>query len=381
MPRSVKYTEQSAAVSVKQALTIWLCGMVSAPGINLRQIQNYGLRRNKLVEEQWTYEEFVEQVKQKLHEEFSYPLEQITFYKKGFTSQEEKEQMWIRDCNTKYTDIESDELQKDFLKLEIREDEQITRVHRISIGDLFEDYQKKGFEAAFDLVRKGQVDMETSKAGNDRIRLRVEGNYEELKETLIIRPLNYSLHIRDLRGCVYRRFSDFALVLYQVLGNANQSLMTSKIERTELEKWGMAGKEEQIMEEAMRNTMRLYPACVYDKRVNKEVDFLEGDFTRKDITFNQILLSTKATTNGAVALLYPGVVEKMMKIMNGAFYAVFMNINDVMIFDLKDTFARRYVEQAKSSSNLGEMLSGKLYLCDEHGVNPASQFVMYSGKR
>ena len=93
----------------------------------------------------------------------------------------------------------------------------------------------------------------------------------------------------------------------------------------------------------------------------------------------QILLSSSATTNGALALLYPGVVEKMMKIMGGPFNAVFMNINDVMIFDLKNPMASNYAEQAKESGKLGEMLSGKVYMCDENGVNPASLIMMYPG--
>lgn len=43
--------------------------------------------------------------------------------------------------------------------------------------------------------------------------------------------------------------------------------------------------------------------------------------------------------------------------MGGAFTAVFMNINDVMIFDYDALLAHKYAKTAGDSSPLGEMLS------------------------
>ena len=204
----------------------------------------------------------------------------------------------------------------------------------------------------------------------DRIEKRLSTSYKEIRGQLIVRPLNYSLHIRDLKGCVYKKISDFVLALYQVLSDTGSSLATSKIRRDELKKWGMEEQEEKVIEDALENTARLYPACVYDKRIGCEVDFLKTDISRDDITFfsDHILLSTFRTTNGATALFYPGVREKMMDIMGGAFVAVFMNTNDVMIFDKKDPAAYRFLETAKHSSDIGEMLSGRLYLCEGNDI-------------
>ena len=135
--------------------------------------------------------------------------------------------------------------------------------------------------------------------------------------------------------------------------------------------------EEKVMQAALENSMRLFPPCVHNFKLQKEVNFLSEGFSKEEIMFTspftnkkQLLLSTFGTVNGAVALFYPGVIEKMMKVMEGPFLAVFMNINDVMIFERTDIASgRQFAGTAKSGSKLGEMLSGKLYLCDEKGIH------------
>ena len=147
-----------------------------------------------------------------------------------------------------------------------------------------------------------------------------------------------------------------------------------------MKKWGIS--EEQAIQDALENTARLFPACVYDQRTQKEENLLEKDFEKKDITMHavhgdHILVSTFKPINGAVALFYPGVQEKLLQIMGGPFQAVFMNTNDVMIFDKNDNKAYHFAENAKKSGPMGEMLSEKLYLCDGKSITPGIVMKMY----
>ena len=48
----------------------------------------------------------------------------------------------------------------------------------------------------------------------------------------------------------------------------------------------------------------------------------------------------------------------------------FMDSLIVKIFDRKDRMAYAYAETAKESGKMGEMLSGKPYLCDEKEICP-----------
>ena len=328
-----------------------------------------------------TYQEFIEQVKKQAHEELGYSLELMKFYPEGYTSDDPQMAVWIQDSNMRFVGKEDTKLLTDFLTMEVPEGKGHASIHRIAIRQMYEDAVKYGFDAAFRDISKLQEDINAAQVDQGRIELRATANYEQIRDQLIIRPLNYSLHIRDLNGCVYKRISDFALVLYQLLGDANHSLITSKIKRSELKRWGMEGQEEKVIRDALENTARLYPPCVYDQRTHKEENFLEKEFTKDDITFrlrtDQILLSTFTSTNGAVALFYPGVAEKMKKIMGGPFVAVFMNINDIMIFDKDDEMAYHMAQTARVSSKLGEMLSEKMYLCDGENITPGLVVKVY----
>ena len=53
--------------------------------------------------------------------------------------------------------------------------------------------------------------------------------------------------------------------------------------------------------------------------------------------------------------------------------AVFMNVNDVLLFELDDPSIWRYAKVASKSSDMGEMLSGKCYLCDQNGITVAER--------
>ena len=315
-----------------------------------------------------TYPECIEQIKKQAHEELGFPLEKMKFYPAGFTSDDPKMIEWIKDCNLKFMGEENTTLLTDFLTIEVPEAGHYSSIHRIAIRRMHEGAEKNGFDSVFKDIRSMQKDMEAAQIDRSRLDDRSAADYEVIRKQLILRPLNYGLHIQDLHGCVYGKMSDFVLALYQILGDSNHSLVTSKIKRDELKRWGMEDQEDKVMRDALENTARLYPACVYDQRTQREADFLEGEFTKEDITFldQYILLTTFKTNNGAVSLFYPGVIEKMMKIMGGPFVAVFMNVNDVMIFDKekKDSLAVMFADTAKKSSKMGEMLSGKTYLCD-----------------
>ena len=328
-----------------------------------------------------TYEEFLEKFKEKLQTELGYTHDKIEFLPEGYTSKDPKRLEWIIDSNMRYCGAEAPWLLTDFFLLtkDDRNPLNTTMVQRVAIRKMYEDALQNGFDAAFDQVRETEKKLdEAPPVSKGSLTKRSEGGYEGIQDQLILRPLNYGLHIQDLHNCVYKKFSDFVLVLYQLLGDADHSLMTSRIMRDELYRWHMEKQMDKVFQDAMENTLRLFPPVVYDKRVGKEVNFLEGDFKKEDIVFQEfpgiakdmILLSTTKTTNGAIALFYPGVVEKLMTVMGGPFAAVFMNINDVMIFARNDTHADWAADTARRSGPMGEMLSGKKYLCDKSGIKP-----------
>ena len=208
----------------------------------------------------------------------------------------------------------------------------------------------------------------------DRIELRGTDNYELIKDQIILRPLNFYRHANELQEAVYEREGDIAIVLYQLLSDGDENLLTSKIQRTEVENWGKLDDLEAVFHDAMNNTMRLFPAVALDQKTQKEVDFLKTDIASADdiaTPTGSILLSTTRTTNGALAIFYPGVREKLHQLLGPAFYAVFMNINDVMAVPKSNSSkARAFLASARHGGEMGEMLSETMFLSDKRGFNP-----------
>ena len=334
-----------------------------------------------------TYEAFRKELITLLCKEYSLPEEMIRYLPRGYTSDDPWEHEVIRNTNYLHAGEEDDVLKVDILIVEHKKvgQEKHSWFNRIFLERVYQDYLESSFEEAVKAVIVGQEERMNNASAmfDDSLEIRATGDYEKIKDHLIIRPLNYKLHIRDLQGCVYQRFSDMAFVLYQRIGESSHHLTTSKIRRKELEKWGMQEQEEKIMEDALINTMRFSRPCVYDTSKQQEVDVLEEDFVFENITImhENVLMSTFSPTNGAISLFYPGVREKMMKVLGGPFNAVFMNVNDVMLFKIGNPLASNYLSQAKELDKMGEMLSTKMYLCDENGINPVAQFRFKPGRR
>lgn len=316
-----------------------------------------------------TYEEFLELFKAKAQSELSYTPDEIEFFPEGYTSDDPQILSWIMDTNRRYAGQESPWLVKDFMTL-TKNDINTTGkiVQRLAIREIYEDAEKNGFDSAFSEIRKTHENINDVKIDTVELSKRSTGTYGDIIGQLIIRPLNYPRNIQELQGHVYRRIGDLVLALYQFVGSSEHSVMSSKIRRDELERWGVS--QEQAMHDALENTMKLFPACVYNYKKGQEVDFLAEDFAREDITEDgkMILLSTFRVTNGATALFYPGVVSKMKGIMGGAFTAVFANVNDVLIFDKRSGYADKYLKNAKYLNP--DLLSVRTYICDEKGIIP-----------
>ncbi len=325
-----------------------------------------------------TYNEFIETLTQKAQEELHYKKENIKFYPEGFTSNDPKMIQWIIETNQRFSGQDSPFLLKDFMTFEkdFNGSSEVKILQRIDLKSTYELAQEKGFDEAFNEIKETIGNVDSSGVLPETLLKRGTSSYEDMREQLIIRPLNYKRYMSELSEYVYRRTGDVALVLYHLLSHSKKGgINSSRIRRDELLRWNMQDKVDEVMKNALENTAKIFPAVVYNFKINKQVDFLNDEFTREDLLGEFLpgafILSTEMTTNGALALFYPGVCEKLLKIMGGSFAAVFMNINDAMIVKRDNPHINAMLDIAKKSGSLGEMLSSRLFIGSENGINPA----------
>ena len=316
------------------------------------------------------YQDFIEDIKKFAHHELGYSYEHIRFYPKGFTSEDAAELKWIRKCNLNNLGKDGNTLLSDFIVIKKKVTNEITVAQNIAVELLFHEAEENGIGHVYNKLKQADSKFPNTQTLTNSIKERINNSYEDIKKQLIVRPLNFNRHEKELQDCVYEKHGDIALVLYQLIGEEHSMLTSCKIHKADILHWDISGHEEDILDEALQNTAKRFPAHILNAKKNCSSDLMKGDFKKEDVMFMGVhgLLSTNRTTNGAAAIFYPGVISKLMEIMGGAFLAVFMNINDVMFFDMESPMAREFAKTANESSIMGEMLSDKVYICNENGI-------------
>lgn len=161
-------------------------------------------------------------------------------------------------------------------------------------------------------------------------------NYEMIKDSLFIRPINFHRNEKALDGMVYHTVGDIALTLCAKICETENDVMSAKISRKSVEKWGVL--VEKVFNEALHNTYEMAPPRIYrweKLSYNSEydgenfMDLLTGYEINKEAVGN--CLSTTKRVNGAVAVFLPGVAERLATLLGSDFYLVFTSIHEVMI--------------------------------------------------
>lgn len=184
---------------------------------------------------------------------------------------------------------------------------------RFSVEYLYDEYQKEGWDRVWYIVDEN---LKLKNCCSVKELFGEDIRYESVKNKLIIRPLNYTDNRYELRNAFYRRIGDIALVLYAIGYNGTDMLSTLKVPKDFPEKWGTDA--DTAFDEALLNTFATRPPRLYF--TNQEcVDppYERGAFMALGADYHisgsavSPTLSTFPNTNGAIALFYPGVQQKL----------------------------------------------------------------------
>jgi len=280
------------------------------------------------------YQLFCEQLKQGIlnHADWKIEEKDYLFYKCGFTSDNEEELTFIRETNWKYHLTKGDVLLADYIVLLVMVDEMQVQC-RYQVKLLYREYMEKGWEHIWNIIDE-QLKLITN--SNVYTPMKSMEKYEEMKERLIIRAINYTDHEYELRNVVYKVCGDIALVLYAILYDNELGLGTTKITKKNLEEWGK--NMDEVFEEALWNTnIKAMPWMyrnvweLFDEKnegeafmtMNQEVKMLE---THKVPT-----ITTNRKMNGAVAMFYPGVQERIAELFGADYYVAFTSIHEAKV--------------------------------------------------
>lgn len=161
-------------------------------------------------------------------------------------------------------------------------------------------------------------------------------NFEMIKDRLIIRLVSQELE-NDLDDSVCDLIGDIALVAYIRIGQTDDRLLCAKVKNSMLNVWGVSKK--MVMKIASLNSKQKNPAVFMDVMKKLFNDDYNGE-SIDDYNISSGVLTTLTTypsMNGAVALFYDGVADKISSKYSGHdFYIAFTSVHEAMIHDVNE---------------------------------------------
>ena len=296
--------------------------------------------------------------------------EDYRFYPEGYsggTDAEERE--FVYQTNRKYYGIESEILAGDFISLHLRTDGESICMCRFSLEYLFAEYQQEGWEKVEFIL---QENIMLAQSSNLDFIFEHFSDYEFMKQRLMMRCINYDEHKLELQPYVYKVYGDIAVVLYARLYDDYRGLGAIKIPREILLDWGM--DEEVILEDALIHTYayaqpRLY-TNLWDtiKTPVSKGAFMSVNSDMESIEKFQVpLITTTKKMNGAIAIFYPGVKEKIAKLFGASYYVAFTSIHEARLHhcdSVSPKLVARSLLDVNDNSEKEEILSRYVFYYD-----------------
>ncbi|MBQ6734082.1 MAG: hypothetical protein IJR00_04140 [Lachnospiraceae bacterium] len=290
--------------------------------------------------------------------------DQIKIYEKGTRGADEKEKELISSINKALYDAAEDCLVEDTLVISLTLGRNVMYL-RFQISGLFEQYQAGGWNTVHKTVSQAR---DAIYSVNPEKVSELLSTYETAQFHTILRPLNYADNRQSLVGHVYQTVGDIALVLYFLVSDRGGQLFTTKISADQFNSWGLA--KEAVMEDALLNNISLAQPRIYtDPRDLERPPVSKGAFMALDSDVKSLpsrgaVVTTTRTTNGAIALFYPGVKEKIAELFQDDFYVVFTAISEAWVHPKGSVTPRTLLARLKESNKAfpDSLLSRKIYL-------------------
>ncbi len=204
------------------------------------------------------------------------------------------------------------------------------------VKELYESYCK-GTDL-YEIVEFVSGEYQTLKDAEYLKKVQNIRDYHLVREHLFVRLLNFERNEIELENAILKRTGDIAVVVYMKVAMNGDGMISMKIHKAMAEDWGISCAE--VFEQAVQNSIKLMPPRLWNLgRMLLEADYSGEDFMEPGYvcriagTSMGECLSTVDKTNGAAAVFFPGVADRLSQLIGSGFYAVFTSIHEVMIHD------------------------------------------------
>ena len=256
----------------------------------------------------------------------------------------------------------------------------------LNIRDYYHYYLERNcnMDDVMERVRKTIADPEST--DDDLIGLVLP--FEEARENIHYGLINYEANRQRLKGLVYKRFLDLAVVLYYTVYKDEQPFAMVLIPKALAELWQMDSrslfklaeenaKKEKVMVLSVPQLLEISLTDAFNtagdepEEIRKKVDtaikrFEEKMESSRHLPQRMFLLTNSSHCYGAACILYPGVLYALARREKEDLYILPTSINGVLIVPAGDKadeefLKKRVAEMARVEQREKDWLSGKLY--------------------
>lgn len=255
------------------------------------------------------------------------------FLPDGLAANDAKTKAIIEDTNLKYGHADAERLVGDYIIIST-EAESGGYQCRFEVRGLFGIYRDGGWGAVYQVITEHVSQAE--RVGKSSFSL--TDNYDAICGRLIVCMRNLKNNALERKGLTYRQIDDMAIVLYAIAlysGDGNRLIVP--VPRIIAQDWHKS--DEDIFGAALRNTARLSPPRAFYSiddmlGINKNgCDFMTSLKPVRKVPRNpyNVTVSALPTSDGAAAIFYPGVQQRLAELADGDYYVVFSGKDEVHI--------------------------------------------------
>lgn len=143
-------------------------------------------------------------------------------------------------------------------------------------------------------------------------------SYEELKENIFFRIVNYEKNKEMLQDMPHKRIMDLAMIFYYRMPDT-VSISSIAIQWSHMDLWGIS--EEELVKNALVSTCSKFPAEVTDM----------SQIVGYDSPMDMYVVTNEERIFGAGTIFYPGVLEKLERMLGDCFCALPSSIHEWIV--------------------------------------------------
>lgn len=221
------------------------------------------------------------------------------------------------------------------------------------------------------------------------------GGYEACRPELIVQPLSQKRCEKSLNNGIFWKRGEIILALYGVLRAADNELMTVRITREMSARWEV--RDDALLAQALFWTEALLPLRLYGVQQREGSGDLweapvmygiRGLWGGRETKAGRLLklpdrynascvaedgmdsgqgglrLTNSSGISGAAAMFYPGVKERLSKLLGGDYYAAFPSVHEARVYPVCHEAVRRLmaeVQEGRCRYEKEELLTDSIY--------------------